>query len=141
MHLLKVPIKEPYGFIFDELIGMLRPNKTVLMEDYDGKTNTCNIDKEDNIVYSICHFTDDYDSIVMNFPKEFYTKCANNYKKHNIVPRKHIDEIDKMAMLVLDYYKVRFEDYDSNGFDELNRLLFRDLERKYKLGEFKILEP
>ncbi len=135
LHLLGVPIKEPYGFMFDNLLEFLRPdepNRLVRIIDLDGDDDICLVDKDGKVIYALYRPPHYMGSIIMNHHYAVSMKTLVNIKS---------GVVDEMAIIVLKHYKTEFKDfYEKPLSQSFNHRHFTDIEEKYALGDFRLLE-
>ncbi len=139
LHLLGIPVKEPYGKIFDTALDFFEPVKIVKIIDWDNDENTCCIGKKDKVVYTI-YFHKDNKNYTLAVNKGF-VKLMNS-----VFPK--TDDIDvgddmkrEMARVVLKQKGVVFDDiWISDIGDVITESYYGDIAKKYKTGNFVLLE-
>ncbi len=131
LHLLGIPIRKPYGNIFDKLLEFFEHNKVVKIIDKDGHDNICHLNDSNEIVYVL--------------KRAGHEELQLNYKYCLFVISicvKHFSPaiIDEMAQIVFSYKKIKFDELNVSAWDVTIDTHFVELHMKHQSGDFENLE-
>ncbi len=142
LHLLGIPIKEPYVLLFDTFLKFLDVSKKIVITPYgDEEIHTCYIDKKYNIVFSTYEYESNNEKttqLLINFIDNYYQEYQDLFSSYH-------DIIEEIMYVVLKNKKIEFDELHTHTIKDTmigdNRppQYFKILKKLYDSGNFELL--
>ncbi len=133
LHLLGIPIEEPYDKLLPKTIEYFAPVKTMEINDLDDELNICAVNKHNKLVYGIFK---DGGTMQMIVSKSFVDYVSS------VLPYTYLndDTLNRLAHAVLTYNKVEFDGLYISHLNDSNSNYFNSLIKRYEKGDYKMVK-